>query len=169
MRHVSWRAEKRGNRVSIAEESVRRCAIEIHERVLRLGWRCPSLRNPSGGAPSLYGIRLSASESCPSLRNPSGGAPYEGHFDTYLTTACPSLRNPSGGAPPEASRLRARTRAHSPYSPIRRVFLHPSIPHAVRFERLAATRAPPAPLAPPSRSWTLFAHKWGDSSDLIPQ
>ena len=36
---------------------------------------CPSLRNPSGGAPAKRKAALYEREKCPSLRNPSGGAP----------------------------------------------------------------------------------------------
>ena len=83
---------------------------------------CPSMRNPSGGAPCALiarcmlthvsidekpvrrcarsrGIDASWRSACPSMRNPSGGAPVDVERVMAAVDWCPSMRNPSGGAP----------------------------------------------------------------------
>ena len=59
---------------------------------------CPSMRNPSGGAPqrrarSTVGGKVSIDEK--PVRRCAFAAP----FDVGYGMLCPSMRNPSGGAP----------------------------------------------------------------------
>src|SRR6185437_2827292 len=91
--------ERNGEMVSIDEKPVRRCArhvVEIENRRKK----CPSMRNPSGGAPGAQRLFGAVVLLCPSMRNPSGGAPTpEAGILSTTTILCPSMRNPSGGAP----------------------------------------------------------------------
>ena len=71
-------------------------------RVARFpGWmqclECPSIRNP-WAVPQNQATAIDS--ICPSMRNPSGGAPHSrcGREDELRCT-CPSMRNSSGGAP----------------------------------------------------------------------
>ena len=96
--------------------------LEVHVIYLRHP-TCPSMRNPSGGAPQQKIRSTRIVKTCPSMRNPSGGAPELGDpaMPRDLPVSidekpvrrcaegmpeivppeilCPSMRNPSGGAP----------------------------------------------------------------------
>ena len=90
--HFSWNLYA----VSIDEKPVRRCASSMPTRwLVPIG--CPSMRNPSGGAPRqrsrIFASMTVSIDEKPVRRCADQVATCVGYM------LCPSMRNPSGGAP----------------------------------------------------------------------